>query len=758
MRFTSQALAAALLAVAVIAPVDAAAPGGSAQETITGVLETVHVDALDTGLEHEEFTLRSAGRVTRLEFPGDGPVELTGATVTLAGTRTRAGPRIDSSTPGHSLRVTRMPVAGLTTTVEPMTVEAADGTLIDTTAVTTTPMASATAANPIAKNFAIVLINFTDVATQPFTPAAAQNAITGPGGVKAFYEEGSKGAMTVTGTVFGWYPIAAATAGCDWRTWHTLGYNAAVAAGANLAAFTNVFFVFPNTTQCQFAGIAYVTGKYGYINGTLSVQVLTHELGHNFGLGHSNALECVVNGIRVAIAAAANCTERVYADPFSTMGNNALRHHQGSQLGELGWLAADEKMVGAPGNTYTITPWFAASGVHLVRVPRGDGFYFDLDIRATYGVFDTFSVGSPPVAGVSIRLGRGTASPTTGPLPTQLLDTTPATTTLADAPLLVGRTLTDPVSGISISAMALTSDGIEVRIRENVIPSGVGSLTATPTGAPAVDLGWTAATDNVALGGYRVSRDGVAIATTAGSAAAFTDTGVDPGTTYTYTVIAVDTSGNAGPSASAVATTPGVAPVPTPSPSPDPAGSPDPPSVAVTDLESPSRPGTVTVSPASTTITLSWEPATDDVGVTAYRVARGDTVVATVTGTTWRDVARLPLTLYGYSITAVDSVGHEGAAATVSVRTLADTTRPSTPTGMHVHSRRGIYVSFDWANATDNVRVVRYAIYRVGKATPIGYTSVSYMTIGTVAGAKYYVRAIDAAGNRSYGSTAIRGR
>ena len=286
--------------------------------------------------------------------------------------------------------------------------------VIDRSAVTTDQAGSVQAvATPVARTFAVVLINFTNLATQPWTKAAVASAVTGAApSLKTFYEEESKGRMTVGATVYGWYTIDATTTGCDWRTWHTLGWNAATAAGANLSTFTNVMFIWPQTSECGFAGVGYVPGSYTYINGTLSVQVMTHEVGHNFGLGHANARNCVVGGTRVTIAANASCTTQTYADPFSTMGNNALRHNQGSQLGELGWLDASQKVVGTPGNTYTISPYLGTGPVKLVRIPRGDGSFFDLDVRTPYGSFDTFAAGSPAVSGATIRLGWGTASPT----------------------------------------------------------------------------------------------------------------------------------------------------------------------------------------------------------------------------------------------------------------------------------------------------------------------------------------------------------
>ena len=81
----------------------------------------------------------------------------------------------------------------------------------------TTSLETATATAPVAKNIAVVLINFTNLATQPYTKATVLNALTGGSmSAKAFLEEGSKGRMAVTGDAFGWYTIPATTTGCDW--------------------------------------------------------------------------------------------------------------------------------------------------------------------------------------------------------------------------------------------------------------------------------------------------------------------------------------------------------------------------------------------------------------------------------------------------------------------------------------------------------------------------------------------------------------
>jgi chitin-binding protein len=73
-------------------------------------------------------------------------------------------------------------------------------------------------------------------------------------------------------------------------------------------------------------------------------------------------------------------------------------------------------------------------------------------------------------------------------------------------------------------------------------------------------------------------------------------------------------------------------------------------------------------------------------------------------------------------------------------------------------ARRRAYVTFDWSASTDNVGVTRYLVYRVGRSTPVATTRVSKIRIRTVRGASYYVRAVDAAGNRSWSSAKVRGR
>jgi chitodextrinase len=91
------------------------------------------------------------------------------------------------------------------------------------------------------------------------------------------------------------------------------------------------------------------------------------------------------------------------------------------------------------------------------------------------------------------------------------------------------------------------------------VPAG---LTDTSDTASSVGLSWNASTDSTGtLAGYTVYRNGTSIGTTNASTTTFTDSTVQPSTTYSYTVDAFDTAGNhSAQSAALPVTTPGAPP------------------------------------------------------------------------------------------------------------------------------------------------------------------------------------------------------
>jgi uncharacterized repeat protein (TIGR01451 family) len=100
----------------------------------------------------------------------------------------------------------------------------------------------------------------------------------------------------------------------------------------------------------------------------------------------------------------------------------------------------------------------------------------------------------------------------------------------------VTSTSGDPVSTNN------SAPGNATVIADTSPPSTVTGLAASGTTGSQTTLSWNAATDNAAVTGYNVYRGGVLIASVTGTT--YTDTLLNPSTSYSYTVKAVDSAGN----------------------------------------------------------------------------------------------------------------------------------------------------------------------------------------------------------------------
>jgi chitodextrinase len=87
-------------------------------------------------------------------------------------------------------------------------------------------------------------------------------------------------------------------------------------------------------------------------------------------------------------------------------------------------------------------------------------------------------------------------------------------------------------------------------------PTPPGNLAATAPSGTQVNLTWTASTDDIGVDHYEVARSGTALAPASGAATTYTDEAAAPGTTYTYSLRAVDAAGNRSTAGTVVVTTP----------------------------------------------------------------------------------------------------------------------------------------------------------------------------------------------------------
>ncbi|SDL65043.1 Carbohydrate binding domain-containing protein [Nonomuraea maritima] len=82
------------------------------------------------------------------------------------------------------------------------------------------------------------------------------------------------------------------------------------------------------------------------------------------------------------------------------------------------------------------------------------------------------------------------------------------------------------------------------------------------------------------------------------------------------------------------------------------------------DTSPPSTPGNLrSTGVTSSSVSLAWNAATDNVGVTGYQVYRGGSAVTTVSGTTFTDTGRAAGTAYTYTVRARDAAGNLSASS-----------------------------------------------------------------------------------------------
>lgn len=179
-------------------------------------------------------------------------------------------------------------------------------------------------------------------------------------------------------------------------------------------------------------------------------------------------------------------------------------------------------------------------------------------------------------------------------------------------------------------------------------PTVPGNLRVTGTTTSGVSLAWDASTAATActLQGYKIYRNGTLITTAPGTS--YSDTGLAPNTTYSYTIAAVDTSSHTSAQTAAVTGTTGA------------------------DSAAPSVPTNLrSTMTTANSVALAWNASTDNTGVTAYDVFRNGTKVGSPTTTAFTDSGLAPNTTYSYTVKARDAAGNSSAASSaLSVKTL----------------------------------------------------------------------------------------
>jgi fibronectin type 3 domain-containing protein len=274
---------------------------------------------------------------------------------------------------------------------------------------------------------------------------------------------------------------------------------------------------------------------------------------------------------------------------------------------------------------------------------------------------------------------------------------------------------TSPLAGVSVTTMDLTP------------PSTPAHLVASVVSGNYITLTWSPSTDLEAVAGYHVyggttptglSQVGYVSATTSPS---FTNYQLTPGTTYYFSVEAVDTSGNFS-AMSAV--------------------------LSASTLAAPKAPTKLVATAASPQqIGVTWAASTSGMPISEYRIFRGTSPstliqVGVTTGLSYTDYSLTAATKYFYVLQAEDTGGDlSPLSGAVAASTLAMPLAPAKVTATVVSKTQ---ISVTWSPGQSGLPVMSYHIFR-GSSLPSleklavrAATTTSFTDYPVTAGTTYY--------------------
>lgn len=186
-------------------------------------------------------------------------------------------------------------------------------------------------------------------------------------------------------------------------------------------------------------------------------------------------------------------------------------------------------------------------------------------------------------------------------------------------------------------------------------PTPPATLTQTGSTETSISLSWIGSADNVTVAQYNLYRDGVAVGST--QATSYMFSALACGRSYTLSVEAVDAAGNRSARSSVQA---GTRPCP--------------------DTLAPTAP-TYLVQTAATanSISVSWAPSIDNVGIGGYGAYANGVRTATTTLTSFSFTNLACGTTYTLGVDAFDAAGNRSAKASVTAATAV--CPPKSPAG-----------------------------------------------------------------------------
>ena len=176
------------------------------------------------------------------------------------------------------------------------------------------------------------------------------------------------------------------------------------------------------------------------------------------------------------------------------------------------------------------------------------------------------------------------------------------------------------------------------------------------------------------------------------------------------------------------------------------------------DTEAPTTPTNVVASnETSSTIDITWTAASDNIGVTQYRIYIDAVLTAQTAEVNFKITNLQPGTSYNIQIEARDLINNKSEKSNlITATTTSDTTAPSVPTNITASNISGTGFKMNWDAASDDTAVTTYTIF-VNSIQTATTSELSYTLTGLAPATTYQiaVSAKDAATNESARSNAV---
>ena len=297
-----------------------------------------------------------------------------------------------------------------------------------------------------------------DFSNQPLTVTRAEDLINNQ--VSPFYVSNSlnQTSLAVTVTPVVRMPQAQSVYFTNFGALRTDAENAARSAGFDPNNFNLDLFAMSYNPGFGYGGVAFVGARGAALNGSFNLRVTAHELGHNYGLLHAN-LWRTIDGSTIGPG---NNVE--YGNWFDVMGGgfDSRAHFTAHYKRRLEWLTdANVQVITQDGVYRVFAHDTATTGIRALKIRKNTDKNYWIEFR------QLFTDTPPSMNGAIINWDYRSRDFRE----TEILDMTPATESVWDAPLQLGGVFNDTENRIRITVLGkgnTTPESLDIKVEMNV--------------------------------------------------------------------------------------------------------------------------------------------------------------------------------------------------------------------------------------------------------------------------------------------------